>query len=201
MCSSVSGVGVNLGTRSLKYSNIEQVSEYSSNAVANPSEGADVTVIDHRPVTGQSRSADSRRVHPGHRRRPAASACGPRPARPPVRPLHYRAGGVGFSTAPHRRPVSTSVTIALAGLAALITLWLGSLAQLSGGQARATGAAAQPPDRLAVVVVRSGESLSELAGRVAPDAPVAAVVERIRGLNQLQSVSVDAGQTLIAPVG
>ena len=34
---------------------------------------------------------------------------------------------------------------------------------------------------------------------MAPDAPVGQVVERIRELNELDSVAVDAGQTLIAP--
>ena len=45
-----------------------------------------------------------------------------------------------------------------------------------------------------------GENLQQVAHRVAPDAPVAQVVDRIRELNQLDSVAVDAGQTLIAPV-
>ncbi len=57
------------------------------------------------------------------------------------------------------------------------------------------------PDRLAVVQVQTGETLQQVAHRVAPDAPVGQVVERIRELNQLDSVALDAGQTLIAPVG
>ena len=36
---------------------------------------------------------------------------------------------------------------------------------------------------------------------MAPDAPVGQVVDRIRELNRLDSVAVDAGQTLIAPIG
>jgi predicted Zn-dependent protease len=94
--------------------------------------------------------------------------------------------------------VSTTVTVALAGVAALITLWLGSLAQFSGGRAAAP---VSIPDRLAVVQVQGGETLQHLAGRVAPDAPVADVVDRIRDLNNLDSAAVDAGQTLIAPIG
>jgi hypothetical protein len=35
---------------------------------------------------------------------------------------------------------------------------------------------------------------------VAPQAPAAQIVERIRDLNKLGSASVDAGQTLIAPI-
>jgi predicted Zn-dependent protease len=88
--------------------------------------------------------------------------------------------------------------VALALLAALITVWLGTVAQFGG----TAGRAPQPlPDRLAVIRVQAGETLQHVAARVAPDAPVGRVVERIRELNKLDSVSLDAGQTLIAPVG
>jgi predicted Zn-dependent protease len=60
---------------------------------------------------------------------------------------------------------------------------------------------AQQPDRLAVVQVQAGETLQQLAGRVAPDAPTGQVVQRIRELNKLDSAALDAGQTLIAPLG
>jgi hypothetical protein len=96
-----------------------------------------------------------------------------------------------------RRPVSTAVTVALAGLAALITVWLGALAQAGG----VGGKTPVVPEQLAVVQVQAGENLQHLAARVAPDAPVGRVVERIRELNQLDSAALDAGQTLIAPVG
>jgi len=62
-------------------------------------------------------------------------------------------------------------------------------------------AAAQMPDRLAVVRVEPGETLQHLAARVAPDAPTGQVAARIRELNELDSATVTAGQTLIAPVG
>jgi predicted Zn-dependent protease len=91
-----------------------------------------------------------------------------------------------------------TVTVALAGLAALITVWLGSLAQL--GSMRAATMVVTP-DRLAVVQVQAGETLQQLAGRVAPDAPRDQVVAHIKELNNLDSAAVDAGQTLIAPVG
>ena len=132
---------------------------------------------------------------PGRTRRPV-------PARPAVAPMTYRGTGVRMSRAPHpeqpRRPVSTAVTVALALAAALITLWLGTLAQISGDR---SAAPASVPDRLAVVQVQAGESLLQLAGRVAPEVPAAQVAARIRDLNKLDSASVDAGQTLIAPVG
>ena len=46
-----------------------------------------------------------------------------------------------------------------------------------------------------------GPALQQIAARVAPDAPVSQVAERIRDLNKLDSAAVDAGQTLIAPIG
>jgi predicted Zn-dependent protease len=87
------------------------------------------------------------------------------------------------------------MTIALAGIAALIALWLVTL-----GQSR-VDTTAHVPDQLAVVQVQPGENLQRLAARVAPDAPVGTVVDRIRRLNELDSSALDVGQTLIAPVG
>jgi predicted Zn-dependent protease len=104
-----------------------------------------------------------------------------------------------MSHAPHsRRPVSTAVTVSLAGLAALITLWLGSLANLSADSSAAPVSAA---DQLAVVQVQAGETLQQLAQRVAPGASAAQTADRIRDLNKLDSAAIDAGQTLIAPLG
>jgi LysM domain len=137
-------------------------------------------VVGHRPVRS-----------PYGRRRPA-------PTRPSCGAVAFRGTGVALSRAAHRRrPVSATATIALAGLAALITIWLGALAH-SGGVAGTTPAVS---DRLAVVRVQAGENLQRLAERVAPDAPVSQVVERIKELNRLDSAELDAGQTLVAPVG
>ncbi|GAY15995.1 hypothetical protein MSZK_27210 [Mycobacterium sp. shizuoka-1] len=112
--------------------------------------------------------------------------------------MRYPGTGVAVSRAPHgRRTVSTAVTLALAGAAALITFWLGMVGHFSGAPA----AAEQLPDQLAVVQVQAGETLQQLAGRVAPDAPAGQVMARIRDLNKLDSASLDAGQTLIAPIG
>ena len=145
----------------------------------------------YRPAPAQPASARSTSARP--------TAARPTSARPAVAPLRYRGTGIAMSHAPHaRRQVSTAVTIALAGMAALITLWLGSLAQFSGDRAAAP---AQAPDQLAVVQVQAGETLQDLALRVAPGASAVQIAERIRDLNNLDSVAVDAGQTLIAPVG
>lgn len=95
-----------------------------------------------------------------------------------------------------RRTVSTPVTVGLAGLAALITVWLGLLWQ-AGAERMSVPVA---PERLTVVHVLAGETLQQLAGRVAPDAPAEQVAARIRDLNELTSASLEAGQTLIAPI-
>jgi LysM repeat protein len=91
-------------------------------------------------------------------------------------------------------------TVLLALIAAAVTVWLGLVAQL-GGSATSSDSPAAIPSQLAVVKVQSGESLQQLAQRIAPDAPAAAVVDQIRELNKLDSGVVDAGRTLIAPVG
>jgi len=127
----------------------------------------------------------------------------PRAARPGGAPMRYYGTGVAVSVAPHRRrPVTLLTTVGLALVAGAITLWLGlvaNLGQLANGDSG--GSSAPVPDRLAVVRVEAGESLQDVAHRVAPDAPARQVADRIRELNDLNTPSLAAGQTLIAPVG
>jgi len=135
-------------------------------------------------------------VRPGIR--PADTRRRPLSRRPGGTPMRHRGTGVVVSRAPHRRrPITPVTTVLLALVAATITVWLGLVAQFGG----VVGESAPVPDRLAVVQVQMGETLQQVAGRVAPNAPVSQVVDRIRELNQLDSVAVDAGQTLIAPIG
>lgn len=124
-------------------------------------------------------------------------------SRPACAPLCYRGTRVGMSTAPHRkRPVTLATTVGLALLAAGITLWLGLVARfgsmVNGGSA---GASLRMPDRFAVVRVEPGESLQDVATRLARGEPPRQVVERIRELNALDSSLLAAGRTLIVPVG
>lgn len=148
-----------------------------------------------RPIT---------RPRPGPRwdRDGLAGSRRPAPSRPAGAPARYRGSGVAMSVAPHRRrPVTLATTVGLALLAGMITLWLGVVAhfgQMANGD---SGSAARIPDRLGVVRVEAGESLQDVAARVAPAAPVRQVTERIRELNALNSPTLVAGQTLIAPVG
>jgi predicted Zn-dependent protease len=105
------------------------------------------------------------------------------------------------SRASHRsNPITPLTTVMLALVAAGITVWLGLVAQF-GEAVQPTSSAASVPAQLAVVRVQTGESIQQVARRVAPDAPVSAVVDRIKELNKLPSVALNAGQTLIAPVG
>lgn len=123
--------------------------------------------------------------------------------RPAGAPMCYRGTGVTMSVAPHRRrPVTVKTTLGLALMAGIITLWLGlmaNLGQIANGEP--ANAAAPVPDRLSVVQVEPGESLQDLAHRVAPAASARQVADRIRQLNNLSSPALAAGQTLIAPVG
>ena len=130
--------------------------------------------------------------------RPADTRRRPHADRPGGTPMRYRGTGMLMSRASHlRRPITPVKTVMLALIAEAVTVWLGLVAQLGG----VAGGATPVPGRLAVIQVQTGETLQHVAARVAPDAPVGQVVERIRELNQLESVALDVGQTLIAPVG
>src|SRR6202171_1015341 len=109
---------------------------------------------------------------------------GLRPAGPGGAPLRYRGSGVLMSRASHRRrPITPATTVVLALIASGITVWLGLVAQFGG----VTGVEAPVPGRLAVVQVQTGETLQQVAHRVAPDAPAGQVIERIRQLHPLDS--------------
>src|SRR5690349_13324516 len=157
-------------------------------------EGKQMTILDTREI--QADAVFRPVARPGYRvtetrRRPQSN-------RPDTAPMRYRGTGVLMSRASHRRrPITPATTVLLALVAAGITVWLGLVAQFGG----VTGADAPVPARLAVIQVQTGETLQQVAHRVAPDSPVAQVVDRIRELNQLDSAAVDAGQTLIAPIG
>jgi hypothetical protein len=115
------------------------------------------------------------------------------PTRPPGRGVP-----AGRTLAPvacgHRRaPVPLSLVVALAVAVCLAVVGLAVLANLGSGSSTV-------PTRTAVVRVEPGESLLELAGRVAPGSDPSAVVARIRELNGLTGSGVKAGQPLTVPV-
>ena len=89
-----------------------------------------------------------------------------------------------------RLVASTAVGVALAGAA-----WV--LAFVGAGYEDAMTPAT--PGVTQVVHVRSGESLNDVATRIAADLPVDGVVARLREMNHLESVGLRVGQALIAP--
>lgn len=149
------------------------------------------------PVGPRRRPVTSGRAHAVHTR-PARVAR----SRPDGAPLPHRGTGVLMSRTAHRprpaKPITPATTVMLALIAAGITVWLGLIAQF--GATMADGGSAVPGE-LGVVRVQGGETLQHLAARVAPDAPTSQVVDRIRELNSLESAALEAGQTLIAPIG
>jgi LysM domain len=149
-----------------------------------------------RPINGPVRE-------PRYGRDVVARSHRPGPSRPAGAAMRYYGTGVAMSVAPHRKRSTTwATTVGLALAAGAITLWLGLVANV--GQllnSDSASSAAHLPDRLAVVRVEAGESLQDVAQRVAPDSPARQVADRIRELNDLNSPTLVAGQTLIAPVG
>lgn len=155
------------------------------------------------PRTSSARRPINGPVHElRYGRNVAARSRRPGPSRPSVAATRYYGTGVVMSAAPHRkRSVTWATTVGLALAAGAITLWLGLVAnvgQLLNGDSASSDT--HLSGRVAVVRVEAGESLQDVAHRVAPDAPVRQVAERIRELNDLNSPSLVAGQTLIAPV-
>lgn len=80
--------------------------------------------------------------------------------------------------------------VAIAGVACAAVVGLGALA--STGESSV-------PQRTSVVRVEPGESLWDLAGRVAPGSDASAVVDRIRELNGGLGGGVTPGQPLTVP--
>ncbi|MGH3928458.1 MAG: LysM peptidoglycan-binding domain-containing protein [Pseudonocardiaceae bacterium] len=117
-------------------------------------------------------------------RRPLAPRTlpGPSPQRP--RPMRVRCGSVS------RRP-DRSAYLVVAGVATLAVV--GALGLL--GQA----ASARIPAETAEVRVGAGETLWDVAQRVAPESDPRAVVERIRQLNGTPGSAVQPGQQLRVP--
>jgi hypothetical protein len=124
-----------------------------------------------------------------------ARTAGHDPARPPTRRRPVSAPRVLAPVAcDHRRaPISLSLVIALAVAVCLAVIGLAVLANAGAGSA-------DVPQRTAVVRIEPGESLLQLAERVAPRSDPGAVVDRIRELNGLSNSAVRPGQPLTVPV-
>ncbi|MDW4573086.1 LysM peptidoglycan-binding domain-containing protein [Microbacterium sp. M3] len=88
------------------------------------------------------------------------------------------------------------VLAALAALPAVVAL---SAAVLGGGAALASRDAGAPAGQFETITVSAGDSLWTIAEEVAPDRDPRDVVDQIVRLNALDSVLVQAGQSLAIP--
>jgi hypothetical protein len=125
-------------------------------------------------------------------RRSARALPLPDPTRPPGRRHPAAAPHVLPRVAcDHRRaPIALPYLVALAVAVCLAVIGLAVLANMGSPAV---------PERTAVVRVEPGESLLELAERVAPGSDPHAVVVRIRELNGLGGSGVRPGQPLRVP--
>lgn len=120
--------------------------------------------------------------------------------RPAGRLTQYGAVPTGLPTlSPSSMPSRSRVRARRALAAACVIVVAAGVA--FGLVSLAGGGSASVPGSTGVTQVRHGETLSELASRVAPAGQRAEVVQRIVALNQLSGVSVRAGQALVVPLG
>jgi nucleoid-associated protein YgaU len=167
------------------------------------------------PLAGATRPADpSIGVHvfaapTGRRPRAARAARLTVPPPLPVeRPAPPRRSAAGSTAAGHRcarcageeravppvrltRRARRLLAVAVAAVAVLLSVWVGSVAD-----GRDAGLVMVSDSS---VVVRSGDTLWSIAGRVAGDQDVRAVVDAIIELNDLGDVTLQPGQVLRVP--
>jgi len=116
-------------------------------------------------------------------RRPRRTAGVPRPA--------------GLAVAPAVRPVTAACALSRTARGWVVrTVVMAALAALL---LYAAADDAGVPNGITVVEVQPGESLWELARRVAPQSPPDAVVARIRQLNGMHGATIHSGQPVLVP--
>ncbi len=120
-------------------------------------------------------------------RRVAPAAAPVRPM-PRVRPARPAQGAVRLT---RRGRVVLSALFLAGALAAMVALGGWAAASLSGGHAQA----------VRIVEVHSGDTLYDIAGRVAEPGHVREMVLRIQQLNSLPGASIEEGQKLAVPAG
>jgi len=104
-----------------------------------------------------------------------------------------RGAATVYSAAVERRRRWMGALLVGGALAAMV--WLMAIV---GGGLQDAGTPASPA-ATEVVYVRSGESLTALAARIAPELPAAGVIAQVRALNSLESSGLRVGQALVVP--
>ncbi|MCT2584034.1 LysM peptidoglycan-binding domain-containing protein [Actinophytocola gossypii] len=136
---------------------------------------------------------------PAPRVRPAAERVAAPPRRVRVHgysgpPTRRRVAGaprvVRHRACPPRQRLSIPAMLAVGASVCLAVVGLGLLADSGAGAV---------PERTEVVRVQPGESLTELAARMAPSSDQAAVVDRIRDLNGALAEDLQPGRPLRVP--
>jgi LysM repeat protein len=92
-------------------------------------------------------------------------------------------------------PPSARLRITRRGRLAITGAVTALLVVTAGGLAGAV----MPPSEAATVTVEPGQTLSEIAATTLPDLPLDRAVVELQVANQLSSVHVQAGQTLVIP--
>lgn len=127
---------------------------------------------------------------------PAPPAVAPRPVPvPSIRPTSTRAVSVRTGVAAGCWPVQRDRLLRVAGVVVVTLAVVGALSWL--GQAGDAGL----PAETSVVRVGAGETVWDVAVRVAPESDPRAVVQRIRELNGMTTSAVQPGQQLQVPDG
>jgi hypothetical protein len=146
--------------------------------------------------TGSAGGAPVRTVRPV-RRHGRADLRRPRgPYRPHAVAGYDRVSAAAPARGPHPLQRVEQARIGLATLAATALLTAAAVCGLMGvAQLRDAGG----PASTQTVQVQPGESLADLAQRVAPGDPVRDTVARIVELNGLRGAEVAAGRTLVVP--
>ena len=95
-----------------------------------------------------------------------------------------------------RGRLARSVVVVLLLVASALLL----MGRVVGAPARADGSVGQAPILTQSVVVEQGDSLWNIAQRLAPSQDPRAVIQEIRELNALRSNLIQPGQVLLVPV-
>lgn len=133
-------------------------------------------------------------IRPGTRRTRVLRTAAGDFRRPPGRPRPVAAPGVATAAVCAPKRMSGGLQLALVGLLTFVCcLGLAAVNGLSSA-----GSQSVPPG-VATVQAQPGETLPELAHRIAPNSPVDDVVDRIVALNHLADRSLHAGQPLEVP--
>ncbi|ADG78427.1 Peptidoglycan-binding lysin domain protein OS=Tsukamurella paurometabola (strain ATCC 8368 / DSM/ CCUG 35730 / CIP 100753 / JCM 10117 / KCTC 9821 / NBRC 16120 / NCIMB 702349 / NCTC 13040) OX=521096 GN=Tpau_1809 PE=4 SV=1 [Tsukamurella paurometabola] len=93
------------------------------------------------------------------------------------------------------RPTWLACVLAAAATFATVVLLFGG----ASPEPQAAPVSAGTPALTSVVTVRSGQTLEQVAREIAPERPVASVVDEVSRINGLTDGRVRAGQTLVTP--